>query len=209
MPQSMDPLKIIQAYAVVFGRAPAVVRESELSPLVRCCWFPAMEKPGFWKRLSAELPYTHVWITAGLSHLTATAENEEGAAGQKIELVAMADNALGAGTSGNEDTTTMILERIATYVLECQVPVGLGHTIDFGEAWATNTAMTGCFLTLPFGFDQKRVRRCSGASELLGVMPLTAAELEYTRKNGVEALLEKLESADIPPAFDVFRPSLV
>ena len=80
----MDPLKIIQTYAAVFGRAPAVVRDSEHSPLVRCCWFPAIEKAGFWKRLSAEHPQTHVWITAGLSQFTGLTKTGEGEAGPKL-----------------------------------------------------------------------------------------------------------------------------
>lgn len=93
--------------------------------------------------------------------------------------------------------------------LERRMLVGFGHTLDFGEKLAPNSAMSAALFALPEGMDAKRVRACTGARQLLNIVPISAAELALTRSNGLEALLERFERANVAPVFDFLRPSVV
>ncbi|WP_395735340.1 suppressor of fused domain protein [Prosthecobacter sp.] len=205
----MNPLQVVQRYAAVFWRAPAVVRESDSGLPVLACWFPALKK-SFWKGLFAEAHDMHVWITAGLSsYQMAVPPDLQSGCQRRIELMALAENAIAGGESGDLDICTFILQLIACHVIEQKIFVDVGHTLNFGEPMSSNSEMTGVLFALPFDIDLKRVSRCSQAKVILSVMPLTAAELAYARKEGTEALIDRFEDAGVAAMFDVFRPSVV
>lgn len=205
----MDKQKIVQRYAAVFGRAPAVIRDSVAGHSILACCFPALAR-SFWKGLFAEAHDVHVWITAGLSgHKIEKSSEGDVLPSVAFELMAMAEHAVGGGETGVEDVITVILQMIAGYIIEQGVVVEIGHTLDFREPMSANTEMTGVFFLPPDGIDMKRLIKCSSAEEILGVMPLTAAELEFARTDGVGALIDKFEEAGVSSFFDVFRKSVI
>ena len=51
--------------------------------------------------------------------------------------------------------------------------------------------------------------KCTNAKELLMLVPLTSEELQYSRDNGVFALLDVFEKEGISPFFDFKRKSAI
>ena len=192
-------MKAISRYQAVFGRPPTVYRGPTDGRGIAACMFPAT-RHGFWKSLFSEACDQTVYITAGMSaHLMGDGVASPGPYAQRVELVAVCEGPISGGPGGREDVPTMILQVIASYVLDNRLLVGVGHTLDFQEPLAPNTVMTGVLFALPERMDTKRIRRCTEARELLNVVPITSAELEFARRHGVGALIERFDAAGVPP----------
>ena len=73
--------------------------------------------------------------------------------------------------------------------------LGLGHTINFGCSWYGNSKSEYGLISLPyldgplFEILQVEVERI----QFLWLIPITETEVEYKKKNGLEALEEKFE----------------
>jgi hypothetical protein len=199
-------MNAIAKYSAVFGRSPAVIREPNSKWGISVCMFPAM-KPSFWRSLISEARDQTVYITAGLSaHPTSLTHARRGAA-PRYELVAFTEAPIAGGERGTEDVPTAILQMIANYILDTQIPIELGHTLDFQHRLAPNTEMTAVLFAAPVGVDIKRIRRCTEAREILNVVPMTAPEVSFARTHGVGALLDEFERASVFPVFDYLRRS--
>lgn len=76
--------------------------------------------------------------------------------------------------------------------------LGLGHTVNFGRPWISDSLCDHGFVSLPYLdgpklevllIDGKRV------GSFYWLIPVTKAEVEYTKANGVEALEAKFDEA--------------
>jgi hypothetical protein len=81
-------------------------------------------------------------------------------------------------------------------------PLGLGHTVNFGEPWLSGSACTRGLISLPYldgeeleWLDEPRVR-------FLWLIPITEAEVAFKIQHGLDALEERFEEA----AFDYLDP---
>lgn len=86
--------------------------------------------------------------------------------------------------------------------------LGLGHTVNIGRPWLPGSLCTHGLISLPYldgprleWLDEPRVR-------LLWLVPVTAAEVEFKRANGLEALEQRFEAAQLD-YLDPRRPSVV
>lgn len=197
----MDP---IAKYAAVFGRPPAVVRAPTDRWGVSACLFPPLKR-GFWRSLVSESHDTAVYVTSGMSEHP-MAPHAPAPYAARVELMAFSPMPIAGGPDGSEDVPTAVLQSISSYVLDHRILIGVGHTLDFQQPLASNTRMTGCLFATADAVDERRVRRCSKAQQLLNVVLLTAAELELARSEGVPALLDRFEAAGVGPVFDFQRP---
>jgi|GEM_PF-3860403 len=197
----------VAKYAAVFGRAPVVVRGPDEDWQVAVCTF-APQKRSFWKSLLHVAHDQSVSITAGMSDYPMP-DDPNGMWAPRVELMSVSDTLVGGGPAGKDDVPSAILQMIARDVLEQRRLVGFGHTLDLGEKFASNSAMSAVLFALPANMDDKRVRTCTRAQELLNVMPISARELALVRSDSVEALLDRFERAGVAPVFDILRPSVV
>lgn len=149
-----------------------------------------------------------VYITAGMSeYAMPVAPALKRVYAQNVELIAFSDMPIGGGETGTEDVPAAILQFIADYVLDTKILIGVGHTLDFRERLAPNTEMSAVLFAISDGVDAKRIRRCTKAKEILNVVPITAAEVDLARTDGVEVLLNHFEKAGVRPVFDYLRRS--
>lgn len=183
-----------------------MVREPQVGVGVRSCMFPALPR-SFWKGLMSEAHDKVVYITDGLSATAMPAPDEQDPS--RVELFATCDQPIGGGPSGAEDLPTQIFQDIAEYIVSRGAFVGIGHTLDFASRWAANSAMRGLLFSTAIGVDEKRIAKCSAAKALLTPVPITGAELDFCRREGVLALLDRFEDAGVEPVFDVFRKSSI
>jgi hypothetical protein len=69
-------------------------------------------------------------------------------------------------------------------------PVGLGHTVNFGEELWDGSALDHGFLSFPYievpGFESFDCG--AGRTDVAWLIPITANERDYKKENGVEAL---------------------
>jgi hypothetical protein len=89
--------------------------------------------------------------------------------------------------------------------------LGLHHTLPIGEPWQKDASCDHFLVSLPYAFGPKLEVCClSGEShvQLLSLMPITNAELEFKKEHGVEALEQKFDEHAISYA-DPRRASVV
>lgn len=86
--------------------------------------------------------------------------------------------------------------------------LGLGHTVNFGRPWLPGSSCTHGLVSLPYldgpdleWLDAPRVR-------FLWLIPITEAELQLKKAQGLEALEERFEAARLD-YLDPGRPSVV
>ena len=89
-------------------------------------------------------------------------------------------------------------------------PLGLNHTVNFGRPWFRGSNCDHGLISLPYldgpklewaEIELKPVR-------FLWLIPITAAEVGFKRRNGIEALEKRFEEEQVAYA-DPSRPSLV
>ena len=79
--------------------------------------------------------------------------------------------------------------------------LGLGHTVNFGRPWMENSTCDHGLISLPY-LDGPSVEWCeSGQGErdirCLWLMPITAAERDYVKLYGLDALERRFEDAQV------------
>jgi hypothetical protein len=89
-------------------------------------------------------------------------------------------------------------------------PLGLHHTVAFGNPWIPGSALAFGFLSLPYldgpDLEWQRIRR--GDVRHLWLLPITAAERELKKTSGVETL-EQLFDERGPQYANPMRASVV
>jgi len=117
----------------------------------------------------------------------------------ELHLLAAANHAQGFGIA-EILTATAHYHRTGT-------PLGLGHTVNFGRPWFPGSACDRGLISLPYldGHDLEWIE--DPAVRFLWLIPITAAELEFRKRNGPEALEERFERANFDYA-DPFRSSV-
>ena len=82
--------------------------------------------------------------------------------------------------------------------------LGLGHTVNFGKPWQSQSLCDHALISLPY-IDGPALENLTIESKLLKfywLIPITKSEVEFKRKFGLEALEEKFENN----AFDYLNP---
>ncbi|MFO0860931.1 MAG: suppressor of fused domain protein [Phycisphaerales bacterium] len=91
--------------------------------------------------------------------------------------------------------------------------LGVGHTVQFSEPEEEieSGGFAGMVLMPPMGPDELAQIELSDGRvvNVLWLIPLYRDELEFALEEGVEALLEKFEQADLPLAVEVGRKSVL
>jgi hypothetical protein len=88
--------------------------------------------------------------------------------------------------------------------------LGLHHTVKFGRPWFPNSNCDHGLISLPY-LDGPRLEWAdleSRSVRFLWVIPVTAQEIAYKRKHGVQALEKRFEESRFDYA-DPLRPSVV
>jgi hypothetical protein len=107
-----------------------------------------------------------------------------------------------------------LLQELAVLPHRFGTDLGTGHTVPNGdppEPYAPDTEMCGVLLFPPVlqpdGFESLTV----GEREIrfLGVFPLYAAEMNFKLAQGLEALIDRFDAAEVSEALVPRRPSVV
>lgn len=87
--------------------------------------------------------------------------------------------------------------------------LGLEHSMPIGEPWVPGSACDHLLVSLPYlhGPDLEHCPLPEGHVRILWTLPVTAAEIEFRRSQGHEALEQRLDDAGIIPT-DPFRASV-
>lgn len=108
-----------------------------------------------------------------------------------------------------------LLKMLARLPHEYATWLGWGHTIPNGDParpYAPGTELCGAMVIPPFAFGRE-LFEVPGEPivHVYQVLPLTAAEMDFKLRSGVDALLERMEAADddIYGPLDAARRSLV
>ncbi|MEV8039028.1 suppressor of fused domain protein [Streptomyces sp. NPDC086182] len=86
----------------------------------------------------------------------------------------------------------------------------LEHSMPIGEPWVPGSNCDHLLISLPYlhGPDLEHCPLPGGQARILWTLPVTAAEIEFRRHQGHEALEQLLDEAEIIPT-DPFRASVV
>ncbi|MFG2341175.1 suppressor of fused domain protein [Streptomyces yangpuensis] len=86
----------------------------------------------------------------------------------------------------------------------------LEHSMPIGEAWVPGSACDHLLISMPYlhGPDLEHCPLPGGHARILWALPVTAAEIEFRRREGHEALEQLFDDAEIVPT-DPFRASVV
>ncbi|MGW1226015.1 suppressor of fused domain protein [Streptomyces sp. NPDC001478] len=89
-------------------------------------------------------------------------------------------------------------------------PLGLRHSMPLGEPWLPGSSCDHVLITLPY-LHGPGLEHCpvpGGRARVLWVLPVTAAEIDFRREHGHEALEQLFDDVGIVPT-DPFRASVV
>jgi hypothetical protein len=86
--------------------------------------------------------------------------------------------------------------------------LGLGHTVNFGQPWVAGSGCTHGLISLPYLDGPALEWLVELGVRFLWLIPITAAELAFKRKHGLDALEERFERASFD-YLDPERPSVV
>lgn len=77
--------------------------------------------------------------------------------------------------------------------------LGLHHTVNFGRPWLPGSACDRGFISLPYPFGPELERFSMGGhvTRCLWLMPVTAEEVEFKKRRGVEALEQRFEERGV------------
>lgn len=102
-----------------------------------------------------------------------------------------------------------LMAMIASYYCEGH-QLGLEHSMAIGEPWVPGSACDHFLISLPYlhGPDLEHCPLPGGHARILLALPVTAAEIEFRRREGHEALEQLFDEAEIIPT-DPFRVSVV
>ena len=89
--------------------------------------------------------------------------------------------------------------------------LGLGHTLPLGEPWVPESTLDHALISLPYPYGPDLERFPFGADEhghIFWILSITAAEREFKKEKGLEALEERFDRAELQ-YWDVARHSVV
>lgn len=116
-------------------------------------------------------------------------------------------------TSGRDEQQVADLLAMIAYYHATPDPtfrLDVGHTLGIGTPWLPGSACEDLLVSLPYPFGPE-LERCSwegGHARILWLLPITAAERQYSREHGVDALEQRFDEAAIE-FWDPERPSAV
>lgn len=105
-----------------------------------------------------------------------------------------------------------LLKSLARLPIYSDCWLGWGHTVDLEKNFAENTELCAAILLNPVTLEEnENICRLSNGEEVnfYQVIPLYRYEMDYKVQNDTNALLEKLDSADISFVIDAKRKSAV
>jgi hypothetical protein len=77
--------------------------------------------------------------------------------------------------------------------------LGAGHLLPIGEGWTESSTLESILVCRPYLWDPK-LEHCQLSDrhiQVLWLLPITAAEHDFARRHGVDALEERFEQAEI------------
>lgn len=86
--------------------------------------------------------------------------------------------------------------------------LGLGHSVNFGKPWVDGSECTYGLISLPYLDGPSLEWMAEPLVRFLWLIPVTLAEVEFKKEQGMEALEEKFEAAQFN-FLDPFRASVV
>lgn len=110
------------------------------------------------------------------------------------------------------DWPIRLLQDAARLPEEHQTWLGWGHTVQAKAPYADNTRLCGALLVEPqMGGEQEGVCALPDGQEVnfYQLIPLYQEELEFKRKNGAQALLERIADAGVSYVVNIRRPSVI
>ena len=140
-------------------------------------------------------PKSALWTYASVGAVTASTANSE-----KLEFVLSCPY-----------ETPRAVELLAVFAYGHTVdPLGCGHLTNIGEPWLEDSACDAVLVSLPypFGPDLEVCRLASETVRILWLLPITTAEREFCKQNGVELLEQKFEECRLR-YWEVDRASVV
>jgi len=105
------------------------------------------------------------------------------------------------------------LKRAARLPMSMDTWLGVGHTVQFSEPEEEieSGGFAGMLIMPPMGPEEwGEIKMSDGRIvNVLMILPLYRDELDFAIEEGVEALLEKFETADLSPVVEVGRKSVL
>lgn len=89
-------------------------------------------------------------------------------------------------------------------------PLDVGHTVNFGRPWIAGSACAHGLVSLPYldGPELENLPMRGGEVRFLWLLPITASERDYAAREGIDALEEAFDRADLAYA-DPARASVI
>jgi hypothetical protein len=108
-----------------------------------------------------------------------------------------------------DDTQVEILTAIAHYH-RTGARLDGGHTVNFGRPWVPGSACEYGLLSVPYldGPKLEHLQTTAFSVRVLWLIPMTRAERDFKKQNGLEQLEERWESAQFDYS-DPYRPSVI
>lgn len=141
-------------------------------------------------------PRTPLWTYASLG-----AWEVDGGAGGGLEFLLLVDR---------RDDEKNVLRLAMTAHYHDGEHLGEGHTFPLGEPWEPGSALDHVLVSLPYTFGPE-LEICplpGGHVHFLWLLPITRAERDFRRSDGLDALEEKFEEGGIE-YWNPFRRSMV
>lgn len=104
----------------------------------------------------------------------------------ELHLIAPERSVLDLSREGNH----IELLTMAAHYHRVGAKLGLGHSVDFGRSWISNSVCTHGLISLPYldGPKLENLQFDSCSVRCLWMVPITRAEHNFKRENGLESL---------------------
>lgn len=108
----------------------------------------------------------------------------------------------------HEQDIVVLLHPVASFH-RTGAPLGLEHTVNFGQPWQPGSACSHGFISLPYLFGEtlEWLDDGQGGVRFLWLIPITPAELELKKREGSAALEDRFEECQFQYD-DPLRPSV-
>lgn len=93
-----------------------------------------------------------------------------------------------------EHDIVMLLHAVAEYH-RTGATLGLGHTVNFGMPWQPGSQCTKGYISLPYLFGPTLEWLKKPEVRCLWLIPVTPAEVEFKKQQGIDALEDRFEGA--------------
>lgn len=168
------------------------------------CWSPSVERLQWRKGPVDDLPEDFRVLVIPRSEKMmayATCCMSQPEDQQRLELHLLARD------REHEPSIAEVLTAIAHYHRKGR-PLGLGHSINFGRPWLPGSTCTHGLVSLPYLDGPSLEYMAETKTRFLWLIPITAAEVDFKKHEGLDALEARFEEAQFD-YLDPFRPSAV